>query len=194
MVKLQYCILTVIHSRAIMSHVLAAIHPIAPPFVRFFFRVCAHHLSVQLSRSAFQLFTPGIPSLPRKESASISFHGLYTSFVFILLRTLLHCEKRYRHSFQYLPHSLAKTPGWGGTSFKQKGLEFHWQLLGSRFTEHRSQLSSSTRRSSLILFASPSVPVCPRYRGRLPGQGRPFHLRRHVSIVPRRASDGLESA
>src|SRR5271168_1906544 len=66
--------------------------------------------------SSFRLFAPGIPLLSRKESASISFHGLYTSFVFILLRTLWHSEKRYPHSFQYLTHSLAKTPGGRGHS------------------------------------------------------------------------------
>jgi hypothetical protein len=148
MVKLEYCILTVIHSCAIMPHVLAANHPIAPPFVRFFFPVCTHRLSVQLSRSAFQLFTPGIPSLPRKESASISFHGLYTSFVFILLRTLLHCEKRYPHSFQYLPHSLAKTPGWGGHVLQTEGSRISPEA--PRITIHGTPITALVLYSPLV--------------------------------------------
>src|SRR5579863_323482 len=46
-----------------------------------------------------------------KESASISFHETYASFVFILLHTLLHGPIRYFQSFHHLPHSLPKTPG-----------------------------------------------------------------------------------
>jgi len=40
-------------------------------------------------------------------------HAIHASFVFILLRTLLHCAKRYPQSFQRLPHSFRKTPGVG---------------------------------------------------------------------------------
>jgi hypothetical protein len=53
-----------------------------------------------------------LPNALFHESASVSFHGTYASFVFILLRTLLHRTKRYLQSFQALPHSLDKTPGW----------------------------------------------------------------------------------
>ena len=48
-----------------------------------------------------------------QEFTSISFHGTYASFVFILLRTLLHRQKPYLQSFHHLPHSSTKTPGWG---------------------------------------------------------------------------------
>ena len=51
-----------------------------------------------------------------QESASISFPDTYASFVFILLRTLLHCRFLYPHSFQAIPHSLQKTP---------RGVGFH---------------------------------------------------------------------
>jgi hypothetical protein len=49
----------------------------------------------------------------RPSSVSISLHGIYTPFVFILLRTLLHCQERYLQSFHIFPHSLHKTPGVG---------------------------------------------------------------------------------
>ena len=48
-----------------------------------------------------------------KERTSVSFHGVCASFVFILLRTLLHAAKRYPQCFQLIPHSSPKTPGWG---------------------------------------------------------------------------------
>ncbi len=54
-----------------------------------------------------------LPLLSLRESRSISFHGTYTSFVFILLRTLWRRAKRYPQSLLCLPHSLCKTPGWG---------------------------------------------------------------------------------
>lgn len=53
------------------------------------------------------------PTVIRCESVSISIHGTYASFVFILLRTLLHCQKRYLQSFHGFPHSLHETPGVG---------------------------------------------------------------------------------
>ena len=48
-----------------------------------------------------------------QESTSVSFHGTYVPFVFILLRTLLHCKKSQLLSFHNFPNSLSKTPGWG---------------------------------------------------------------------------------
>ena len=47
------------------------------------------------------------------ESATISFHSTYASFVFMLLRTLLHDRNTYPSCFQTLPHSFDKTPGGG---------------------------------------------------------------------------------
>jgi hypothetical protein len=63
-----------------------------------------------------QPFSPsreGSASRFSEESTSISFHGTYAPFVFILLRTLLHGPIRYLQSFHHLPHSLPKTPGVG---------------------------------------------------------------------------------
>ena len=51
-----------------------------------------------------------------QESTSVSFHGTYDPFVFILLRTFLPYPNRYPQSFQRFPHSCRKTPGVGYTS------------------------------------------------------------------------------
>src|SRR5580658_7805115 len=48
-----------------------------------------------------------------QESTSVSFHGTYAPFVFILLRTLLHRRTCQPFSFHILPRSLRKTPGVG---------------------------------------------------------------------------------
>ena len=57
--------------------------------------------------------TSPLCSLLLQESTSISFQGTYDPFVFILLRTLLHCRKSYLQSFHHLPHSFRETPGRG---------------------------------------------------------------------------------
>jgi hypothetical protein len=48
-----------------------------------------------------------------RESISISIHGIYTPFVFMLLRTLLHRQNCYLQPFHAFPHSFRKTPGVG---------------------------------------------------------------------------------
>jgi hypothetical protein len=58
----------------------------------------------------FLLPSPQLAPHFSQESSSVSFHEAYSSFVFILLRPLLHFAKRYRQSFQRLPHSFRKTP------------------------------------------------------------------------------------
>jgi hypothetical protein len=59
-----------------------------------------------------------------QECTSISFHGAYASFVFILLRALLHSAIRQLFSPQSLSHSFHKTPGVGMLhSFKPRCLK-----------------------------------------------------------------------
>jgi hypothetical protein len=71
----------------------------------------------QLSATSCQPVSPSrcerFASRFSQEFTSISFHGTYASSVFILLRTLLHRQKRYLQSFHHLPHSSPETPGRG---------------------------------------------------------------------------------
>jgi len=116
MIRIKYCTLTVIHFHATLPHVPAAPLPrnsLLPTHARLPILQAPDRSSLfNFRRSLFTCRQPlAIRRCSYEESASISFHGAYGSFVFILLRTLLHRAERYLLSFLWFPHSLRKTPG-----------------------------------------------------------------------------------
>jgi hypothetical protein len=74
--------------------------------------VC-HSYEKTAGRGTSRRHSPLPLHLQPQESTSTPLPSMCASFVFILLRTLLHCRKSYLSCFQALPHSLAKTPGVG---------------------------------------------------------------------------------
>lgn len=70
---------------------------------------------------------PVLHTLPQPSSLGFAF-GFQPStvnfFFFTLLRTLLHCAKPQLIPFQYLPHSLHKTPGRGGHTLQPSAASF----------------------------------------------------------------------
>jgi hypothetical protein len=128
------------------------VRPVSPPSVNsaslrsafWIFRFLAFQHSNHQNPSAHKR------SIPR-ESASISFHGTYASFVFILLRTLLHRAILQPLSDQWVPHSLSKTPGGGWARISHQGISIfpvsltdHGPLLPAPFNFQLSTLDSSS--------------------------------------------------
>src|SRR5580704_11434524 len=91
----------------------------------------------------------GCPGSPQAHtSISISFHWSYTSFVFMLLRTLLHSAIRQLFSPQSLPNSFAKTPGVGVPGTRSACFLFHFlvtSLLPYFLPHTRSAIAPSIR-------------------------------------------------
>src|SRR5580658_2554728 len=88
----------------------------------------------------------------------MSIHGIYTPFVFTLLRTLLHRQKRYLQSFHTFPHSFRKTPGVGGAPVSnQKSVE--GSSARPLLTTHNALLTSQPLKPPLQM-AHPYLCTC----------------------------------
>jgi hypothetical protein len=77
----------------------------------FFSTTYKMQISQPLSFDIHANWWGGVYPPSTKSRLPISYSLSPIPFIFILLRTLLHREKSYPHSYQELPHSLRKTPG-----------------------------------------------------------------------------------
>jgi hypothetical protein len=97
------------------------------------------------------LWIPGVGGHMHPNRITTRRHRLYPSFVFILLRTLLHHAKHYPLSVQCFPHSFAETPGVGWGRHRPQSVRFlvfttHYPLLTLCSSETNSAQQAGNRQ------------------------------------------------
>jgi hypothetical protein len=102
--------------------------------------------------------------LAPSEAEGCAFHGASGSmfFIFIFFRTHLHCPKSHFLSFHAIPHSFAKTPGWGVSPLLHTRNKMKPQTADS--VSVRCAHRTAGGRQCRLLASDATSGLCPQHR------------------------------